>query len=100
MFQDIFGVSKSIATFTFNNIIKVLTSELFKKFIKFPETDDEWIAEFKIFIENYEFSCISNWNGFHIHVLTKLKNCDSFKNKYIITSIRLFGQNRSIVQLV
>ena len=57
MFQDIFGISKSIATFTFNNVIKVLTSELFKKFIKPPETDDDWIAEFKGFIENYEFSC-------------------------------------------
>ena len=100
MFQDIFGVSKSIATFTFNNIIKFLTSELFKKFIELPETDDEWIAEFKDFSESYEFSYISDWNGFLDHVLTKLKNCDSFKNKYFITSMHLFGQSRSILQLV
>ena len=53
--QVIFGVSKSLATSTFNNVTKVLVSTLFNKFVKLPETDDEWIVECKGFVENYEF---------------------------------------------
>ena len=69
--MDIFGVSQSLATETFNNVIKwVLT--LYDEFVCLPRTEADWA-----------------WGGFHVHVASRLKNYFSFKNKYRVTSMGL-----------
>ena len=72
--------------------MKVLISTLFNECVELPDTDDGWIAEYKGFIENYEFPCVRAWDGFHVHVSTKLKNYYSFKNRYTIIRMGLVGQ--------
>ena len=82
--QDILGASKLLATFTFNNVMKVLVSTLFNEFLKLLETDGEGIAECKGFIENYEFPCADAGDDCHVHVSMKLKKYCAFKNSYTI----------------
>ena len=55
MIQDIFGFSKLLGTSTFNSVLKGLVSTLFNQFVRLTETDEEWTAECKSFIENYKF---------------------------------------------
>ena len=97
--QYIFGVSKSLATSTINSVMEVLVSTLFNEFVKLSETDGEWIAKCKAFIENHEFSCVGAWDSFYFHVSTKLKNYHSFKNRYTITSMGLVGRKKSFLHL-
>ena len=35
-------------------------------------SEEEWIAECKGFIENYEFPYVGAWDGFDVHVSTHL----------------------------
>ena len=72
--KDLFGVSQSIATETFNQVIRVIVSCLCNEFVYLPQSDEEWRTECKSFIENYEFLCVGAWEGFHVHVATKLRN--------------------------
>ena len=58
--MDIFGVSQSLATETFNNVIKCMVLTLFDEIVCFPRTEADWANECKGFIENYEFSCPMN----------------------------------------
>ena len=55
---------------------------MYDRFVVLPSTEDEWKDEAKGFIENYMFPCVAAWDGFHIHVLTRLKNHYSYKHKY------------------
>ena len=81
--MDIFGVSQSLATETFNVIKWVLT--LYDEFVCLPRAEADWANKCKGFIENYEFPCVGAWDGFHVHVACCLKNYLIFKNKYTIT---------------
>ena len=71
--DDVFGVSRSLASETFNIVIWVLVAKVFDLVVVLPETEDEWKVELKAFIENYAFPCIGAWDGFHVHVATLLK---------------------------
>ena len=62
--DDIFGISASLATQTFNHVVRELVVNLFNEYVKIPSTEHEWINEIKGFIENYEFPCIGAWDGF------------------------------------
>lgn len=97
--KDVFGVSQSLCTETFNKVIKVLVSTLYKEFVYLPVSEENWISECKSFIENYEFPCVGAWDGFHVHVTTNLKNFYSFKNRYTITSMGLVGCNKRFFYL-
>ena len=46
-------------------------THLYNEFVKLPTTEDEWVKEIIGFIENYEFSCIAAWDGFHVFTTTK-----------------------------
>ena len=72
---------------------------LFSKFVKTPQTEEEWVNECQVFMENYEFPCVGVLDGFHVHVSTHLKNHFSFKNKYTITSMGLIGHNKRFLHL-
>lgn len=97
--KDVFGVSQSLATATFNKVIRVLVYCLYDEFVGLPSSEDEWVNECKSFIENYEFPCIGAWDGFHVHVASHLKNYFSFKNKYTVTSMGLVGYNKRFLHL-
>ena len=95
----LFGVSQSVATETFKQVIRVIVSCLYNEFVYLPRSDEEWRTECKSFIENYEFPCVDAWDGFHVNVATKLKNYYSFKNKYTVSSMRLIGHNKRFLHL-
>ena len=95
----LFGVSQSLATATFNKVIRVLVYCLYNEFVGLPSSEDEWVNECKSFIENYEFPCVGAWDGFHVHVASHLKNYFSFKNKYTFTSMGLVGYNKRFLHL-
>ena len=88
---DVFGISKSLATQTFNHVVMELVVNLFDEYVKMPSTKQEWINEIKSFIENYEFPCIGAWNGFHVYVYSKLKNNYNFKHRYSVSNMGLGG---------
>ena len=48
--MDIFGVSQSLATETFNNVIKCLVLTLYDEFVCSPRTEPDWSNECKGFI--------------------------------------------------
>ena len=52
---NVFGISESLATQTFNHVVRELVVNLFDEYVKMPSTEQEWINEIKGFIENYEF---------------------------------------------
>ena len=79
--SDLFGVSISSASETFNYVCRVLVSRLYDRHVRLPETEEELEKEIRGFIENYEFPCIGAWDGFHVYVSTKLKNYYSFKKR-------------------
>ena len=97
--MDIFGVSKSLATKTFNNVIKCMVLTLYREFVCLPRTEEDWGNEWKGFIEKYEFPCVGALDGFHVHVACRLKNYFSFKNKYTITSMDLIAHNKRFLHL-
>ena len=45
------------------------------------------------------FPCVGAWDGFHVHVLTRLKNHYSFKHKYTITNMGFVGHNKRFLDL-
>ena len=94
----IFGVSQSLATQTFNKVIRVLISSLYDEYIKLPSSEEERVQECESFIENYEFPCMGTCDGFHVNI-THLKNHYSFKIKYTVTNMGLDGQNKPFLHL-
>ena len=91
---DVFGISESLATQTFNLVVRELVVNVFDEYVKMPSTGEKWINEIKGFIENYEFSCIRAWDGFHVYVCSKLKNHCDFKYRYSISLMGLVGYNK------
>ena len=49
------GVSEELACVTFNAVCKVLVGEMYDDYVKLP---DDWEAELRGFLENYEFPCV------------------------------------------
>ena len=65
-----------------------------REYVKLPETDDEWEAEVRGFIENYGFPALGAWDGFHVHVESQLKANFSFKKKYTVNNLALTSYNK------
>ena len=79
----------ALASKTFNFVCRILVAKFFDRYVRLPETDEEWEAEMKGFIENYEFPCVGVWDGFHVPVSTKLKSFYGFKKRYIVSNLDL-----------
>ena len=69
---NVFRISESLATQTFNHVVRELVVNLFDEYVKMPSTEQEWTNEIKGFIESYEFPCIGAWDGFHVYVCSNL----------------------------
>ena len=52
---DLFGVSIGSAVATFNKVLREVNSQPFNEYVHMTTSEEEWIAEYKGFIENYEF---------------------------------------------
>ena len=96
---NVFGISKSLATQTFNHVVRELVVNLFDEYVKMSSTEEEWINEIKGFIENYEFPCIGALDGFHVYVCSKLRNHFNFKHRYSIPNIGLVEYNKRFLNL-
>ena len=92
--SDLFGVSRSLAIETFNQVCRLLVAKFYDRFVRVPDSDHEWEAELRGFLENYEFPCVGAWDGFHVQWTTKLKNHYSFKKKYTVNNMGLVGFNK------
>ena len=62
--------------------------------VALPKTIEEWKEELKGFIESYSFPCIGAWDGFHVHVATRLKNNYSFNH-----NMGLVGYNKRFLHI-
>ena len=82
-------MSISLASVTFNKVWRVLVATLYNRYVKLPRTDEEWEAELKDFLENYEFPCVNAWDGFHVYVSSKLKSYFSFEKRYSMSNLGL-----------
>ena len=69
--SQLFGVSMSLVSETFNKVCRVLTAVSYDQYVTLPKTDERWKSEVKVFIENYEFPCVGAWNGFHVYVSSR-----------------------------
>ena len=72
--EDVFGWSIPTNDRTFNYVCRVLVQRLYDRYVRLPETEEEWTAEIKGFTENYEFPCVGAWDGFHVYVSSHLKS--------------------------
>ena len=87
--EELFGASESLAAITLNEVCRVMAATLYKEYVKIPETDAEWEAELRGFLEKYEFPTVGASDGFHVYISTKLKSYFSFKKRYIMSNFRL-----------
>ena len=94
---DLFLVSTSLAGQTFNKVTWVLVAQMYDASVLLPQNQAEWETELKNFIENYEFSCVGAWDGFHVYVCSKLKSYFSFKKRYTLSNLALIGYNKRIL---
>ena len=78
--EDVFGVSKESGCVFFNKVIRLIVAYFYDKYVKLPETDEQWEVEVHGFIEIYGFPAVGAWDGFHIHVNSQLKANFSFKS--------------------
>ena len=62
-YKTFFGVSRESACKFFNNVTRLIVAECYNAFVKLPETDEEWEAELRGFIENYGFPCVGAWDS-------------------------------------
>ena len=94
--SQLFGVSISLASVTFNKVCRVFVATLYNIFVKLPRTIKEWEAELKAFLENYEFPYVGAWDGFHVYAKSKLKSYFSFKKRYSMSDLGLVSYNMEI----
>ena len=97
--KDFFRVTQSVASETFNQLIRVMVSCLYNELVYLSLSDENCRTECKSFIENYESSCASAWDAFRVHLATNLKNNYNFKNKYLISRTGLSGHNKRFLHL-
>ena len=50
--EDVFGWSIPTNDKTFNYVCRVLVQRLYDRYVRLPETEEEWTAEIKGFTEN------------------------------------------------
>ena len=79
--EDVFGISEELGCVFFNKVICLIVAYFYDKYMKLPETDEQWEVGVRGFIENYGFPAVDAWDGFHIHVNSQLKANFSFKKK-------------------
>ena len=91
--SQLFDVSRSLASVTFNKVCRVLVATLYNRYVKLPRTDEEWEVELKGFLENYVFPCVDALDGFHVYVSSKLKSYFSFKKRYSMSNLGLVSYN-------
>ena len=90
--SDLFGVSVSAASKSFNKICQLMVVSLYDRYVRLPTTDEEWQNEIRGFLENYEFPCAGAWDGY---INSQLKNYFSFKKKMTnMTNLGLIGYNK------
>ena len=92
--EDVFRWSIPTNDKTFNYVCRVLVQRLYDRYVRLPETEEEWTAEIKGFTENYEFPCVGAWDGFHVYVSSQLKSYFSFKKRYSISNMGLVAHNK------
>ena len=97
IFSELFGVSMSLPSVTFNKVCRVLVATLYNRYVKLPRTDEEWEAELKRFLENYEFRCVFAWDCFHEYVSSKMKSYFSFKKRYSMSNLGLVSYNKKLL---
>ena len=85
--SQLFGVSISLASVTFNKVCHVLVATLYNRFVKLTRTDEKWEVELKGFSEIYDFSCLSDRDDFHVYFSSKLKPYFSFKKRCVKSRI-------------
>jgi len=91
---DLFGVALSTACAIFNHATRVTVQKLYDQFVILPKTEEERKAELTSFLEDWEFSCVGAWDGFHVYISSNLKNFFSFKKRYSVTNMGLIGCNK------
>ena len=92
--EDVFGWLIPTNDKTFNYACRVLVQRLYDRYVRLPETEEEWTAEIKGFTENYEFPCVGAWDGFHVYVSSQLKSYFSFKKRCSISNMGLVAHNK------
>ena len=78
----------------FNKICRILVGTLYDQYVHLPETEDEWGAKVKGFLENYKFSCVGTRVEFHVYINSYLKNQFNFKKRCPVTNFGLMGFNK------
>ena len=78
----------------FNKVVRLNVAEFYDDLVKLPETDEEWKAELRGFLENYGFPCVGAWDGFHIQINSTEKCNFSFKKKYTTNNLALTSYNK------
>ena len=97
--SDLFGTSRSLSVETFNKMVRELQLRLYSRFVKAPDTDAEWEAELRGFLENYGFPCVGAWDGFHVYISSNLKNHFSFKKRYSVSNMAVVSYNKCFMDL-
>ena len=92
--EDVFAVSIESGCVFFNKVCRLLVAHFYDDYVKLPETDEEWEAELRGFIENDGFPCVGAWDGFHVHVSSQLKSNYSFKKMYTVNNLALTSYNK------
>ena len=92
--EDLFAVSIESGCVFFNKVCRLLVAHFYDDYVKLPETDEEWEAELRGFIENYGFPCVGAWDGSHVHVSCQLISNYSFKKKYTVNNLALASYNK------
>ena len=93
-FSRHFWCFRTLACQVFNHVCRILVARLCNENVYMPTSDEEWQAELRGFIENYEFPCVGAWDGFHIYTTTKLKQYYSFKKRYSVSNMGLVSYNK------
>ena len=56
--EDVFGISKESECVFFNKVIRLIVAYFYDKYVKLPETDEQWEVEVHGFIEIYGFPAV------------------------------------------
>ena len=89
-------MSISLASVT-NKVCRVLVATLYNRYAKLPQTDEEWKAELKGSLQNYEFPCVGAWDGFYMYVRSKLKSYFTFKKRDSMSNLGLVSYNKKFL---
>ena len=76
---DLFGVAESTAHIIFQDVCKAIVGCLYDRLVYLQRNLQEWSQELENFLANWEFPHVGVWDGFHVYVSTKLKNCYSYR---------------------